>query len=124
MMFKSIPRQIAALALVNALLDAARLLGMGAGDVSPLQIFGVAGFATLLAFTVARLFAAVGMWIYSNWGTPLLFGATLAELIVFLFSIVKLDIGLVGFAVRLVELAGTVLILWLAYRVRREGAHD
>ncbi len=120
-MLKSIPRQIAILALLNGLLDAARLLGVGGGDISPLQIYGIAGFATLLAFTIARLFAAVGMWIYSNWGTPLLFGTTLAELIVFLFDIVKLDIGLIGFAARLVELAGTILVLWLAYRIRREG---
>ena len=123
-MFKSIIRQIALLALLNALFDAARLLGVGSGDISPLQIFGIAGFATLLGFTIARLFAAVGMWIHSNWGTPLLFGTTLAELIVFMFDVVKLDIGLIGFAARLVELAGTILVLWLAYRSHREGIHD
>lgn len=123
-MFKPIIRLIAILALFNGLFDAARLLGVGAGDVSPLQIFGIGGFATLLAFTIARLFAAVGMWIYSNWGAPLLFGATLAELIIFLFAIVKLDIGLVGFGFRLVELAGAILVLWLAWRARRETTQD
>ncbi len=123
-MFKPIIRLIAVLALLNGLADAARLLGVGAGDASPLQIFGIGGFATLLAFTVARLFAAVGMWIYSNWGAPLLFGATMAELIVFLLSIVKLDIGVAGFAFRLIELAGAILVLWLAYRASREEVHD
>ena len=123
-MFKPIIRLIAVLALFNGLFDAARLLGVGAGDVSPLQIFGIAGFATLLAFTVARLFAAVGMWIYSNWGAPLLFGATLAELIIFLFGIVKLDIGLAGFGFRLIELAGAILVLWLAWRAHREVTQD
>ncbi|VAW23523.1 hypothetical protein MNBD_ALPHA12-208 [hydrothermal vent metagenome] len=123
-MFKPIIRLIAVLALLNGLADAARLLGMGAGDVSPLQTYGIAGFATLLSFTIARLFAAVGMWIYSNWGAPLLFGTTLAELIIFLLSIVKLDIGLLGFGVRLIELAGAILVLWLAYRTHREGLHD
>ncbi len=123
-MFKSLIRLIAALALLNGLFDAARLLGMGSADISPLQTFGVAGFAALLGFSVARLFGAVGMWIHSSWGTPLLFGATLAELTVFLLFIVRLDIGVIGFGVRLIQLAGTALVLWLAYRTWREGIHD
>jgi len=123
-MIKSIIRQIAVLALFNGLFDAARLLGMGGTDISPLQTFGVAGFASLLGFSVARLFGAVGMWIRSSWGTPLLFGATLAELTVFLLYIVRMDIGLIGFGVRLIQLAGTTLVLWLAYRAWQEGIHD
>ncbi len=123
-MLKSFIRQIAALALVNGLFDAARLLGMGSADISPLQTFGVAGFAVLLGFSVARLFAAVGMWIRSSWGTALLFGTTLAELVVFTLFVVRMDIGLIGFGVRLIQLAGTALVLWLAYRTWRQGIHD
>lgn len=117
-------RQIAILALLNGVLDAGRLLGVGAGDIDPLSKYSVAGFAILGTFTVARLFAAVGMWIESNWGTPLLFGITLVELIIYLGGSVHLDIGLVGFVARLIELVGTILILWVVFRAWRSSLHD
>ncbi len=119
-----IVRQIAILALLNGVLDAGRLLGVGAGDIDPLAKYSVAGFAILGTFAIARIFAGVGMWIKSNWGTPLLFGITLAELVIFLAGSIRLDIGLFGFVARLIELIGTMLILWFAYRAWRSALHD
>lgn len=117
-------RIIALLALFTALLDAGRLLGIGGGASSPIVLYSIPGFVVLGSFTVARLFAAVGMWIESNWGTPLLFLCTLAELVIFLSGTVRLDIGLVGFALRLVLLIGASLLLWLTFRAWRRAVHD
>ena len=119
-----VARQIAILALLNGILDAGRLLGVGAGDVDPLAKYSVAGFTVLGIFALSRIFAAVGMWIQSNWGTPLLFGITLAELVIYLFSSIRLEIGLIGFVARLIELVGTLLILWFAFRAWRSSLHD
>lgn len=123
-MVQIIIRQISILALVNGLLDTGRLLGIGLGDADPLQMFSVTGFVLLGGFAIARVFAAVGMWIESNWGTPLLFGVTLFELGIYLFSVFQLDIGFVGFIARLIELAGTIVILWFIFRARYRGIHD
>jgi len=117
-------RLVAVLALLGSLGDAARLLGVGAGDASPLEMFSIIGFAFLGGFTIARMFAAVGIWIRSTWGTPLLLGTTLIELFVFLTGIVRLDIGIFGFALRLLQLAGAILILWTTYRLWRQRIHD
>lgn len=123
-MIETLTRTIAVLALVNSLGDAARLLGVGSGTTSPFEIFGITGFALMGAFAVARLFAAVGMWIRSTWGTPLLLGTTFIELALFLIATVQLNIGVVGFVARLIQLVGTTLILWTAFRVWRQGIHD
>ncbi len=117
-------RIIAVLALLNALLDAGRLLGVGTGTTSPLEIFGIAGFAILGGFTIARLFAAVGMWIQSTWGTPLLLGTTLLELLTYLYGAIRFEIGGFGFIFRLVQLVGAILILWTVFRTWRQGIHD
>ncbi len=123
-MIKLITRQVAILALLNGLLDAGRLLGVGAGPADPLAMFSFAGFAYLGAFAIARIFAAVGMWIESNWGVPLLLGTTLVELVLFLFGIVALDIGFFGLIARLVQLAGTLLLLWVAFSAWRSRIHE
>ncbi len=123
-MFPNLVRIIAVLALFSGLSDAGRLLGIGAGTANPLELFGVAGFSLLGGFTIARLFAAVGMWIQSTWGTPLLLGTTLLELIVYLSGALALDIGGFGFLLRLVQLAGAILILWTVFRTWRQGIHD
>lgn len=119
-----ITRTIALLALLTALLDAGRLLGIGSGGGNPISAFGVSGFILLGGFTIARLFAAVGMWIESNWGTAVLFLCTLAELLIFLSGVGRLDIGLIGFVLRLILLTGASLLLWLAFRAWRQAVHD
>lgn len=123
-MIQIIIRQIAIIALINGVLDAGRILGVGDGTVNPFEAYSVAGFALLGGFAIARIFAAVGMWIESNWGAPLLLGITLVELMVYLTANVRLEIGLVGFVARLIELVGAMLILWFAYKEWRSGIHD
>lgn len=117
-------RIIALLALLTALLDAGRLLGIGSGGANPITMFSVSGFVLLGIFTVARLFAAVGMWIESNWGTAVLFLGTLIELFLFLSGMARLDIGVIGFSLRVMLLAGASLLLWLAFREWRAAVHD
>lgn len=117
-------RIIALLALLTALIDAGRLLGIGAGNANPIAMFSVTGFVLLSGFTVARLFAAVGMWIESNWGTAVLFLGTLIELALFLSGMARLDIGIIGFGLRLVLLAGATLLLVQALRTWRAAIHD
>ncbi|HHG90419.1 MAG TPA: hypothetical protein ENJ90_08085 [Devosia sp.] len=123
-LFPNLVRIIAALALLGGLSDAGRLLGVGGGAANPLETFGVVGFSLLGGFTIARLFAAVGMWIRSTWGTPLLLGTTLIELILYLSGAFELEIGGFGFLFRLVQLAGAILILWTVFRTWRRGIHD
>lgn len=117
-------RIIALLALFTALIDAGRLLGIGAGGANPIALFSVSGFVLLGIFTVARLFAAVGMWIESNWGTAVLFLGTLIEVALFLSGAVHLDIGFFGFILRLILLVGASLLLWLTFRAWRAAVHD
>ncbi len=117
-------RIIALLALMTALIDAGRLLGIGSGGASPIAMFSVSGFVLLSIFTVARMFAAVGMWIESNWGTAVLFLGTLIELVLFLSGTVRLDVGVFGFGLRLILLAGATLLLIQAFRNWRAAIHD
>lgn len=123
-MIQIIIRQIAIIALINGVLDTGRILGVGNGAVNPFDAYSVTGFALLGGFAVARIFAAVGMWIESNWGAPLLLGITLVELVIYLVGSVRLEIGIVGFVARLIELVGAMLILWFAYKEWRNSIHD
>src|ERR1044071_5068069 len=80
-------RIVAIIALLLGLSDAARLLGIaGPGNVSPLTTLGAAGFTYLAIFAVARLFAAVGLWIQASWGAVLLIGATGMELAMYVMG--------------------------------------
>ena len=123
-MIQAITRQIAIVALLNGIVDVGRLLGVGNGEANPFDMYSVVGFALLGGFALARLFAAVGMWISSNWGTPLLLGVTVSELMIYLAGYIRLDIGLFGFAARLIEVVGALLILWFIYRQWRAENHD
>ena len=73
-------RIIAIIALLLGLADAARLLGVSTGAQSPITQLGPMGFSYLAAFSIARLFAAVGLWIRASWGAVLLVIATVVEL--------------------------------------------
>ena len=87
------------------------------------QTFRVVGFTYLAIFAVARLFAAVGLWIRASWGAVLLIGATAIELGMYLMGSRDVQMSALGFAVRLVLLVSIVLILVLSLRFR-ERAHD
>ena len=117
-------RIVAIIALLLGLNDAARLLGVTSGDQSPLTTLGPAGFTYLALFALARLFAAVGLWIKASWGAVLLVSATSVELLMFLLGNRDVQMSALGFAVRLVLLTAIVLVFVLSWRVRRARVHD
>lgn len=112
-------RIIAIIALLLGLSDASRLLGVSSGTVSPLTSLGTTGFVYLAAFALARLFAAVGLWIKASWGAVLLVGATAVELTLYLMGSKDVQMSAFGFAVRLVLLISILLIFFLGLRLRR-----
>ncbi|WP_423068347.1 hypothetical protein [Devosia sp. CN2-171] len=116
-------RIIAIIALLLGLGDAARLLGVSTGAQSPITQLGAAGFTYLAVFCVARLFAAVGLWIRASWGTVLLAGATLVELALYLAGVREVRIDAFGFALRLLILGSLAVLMFLNFRTRRQ-AHD
>ncbi|HHY49635.1 MAG TPA: hypothetical protein GYA10_07795 [Alphaproteobacteria bacterium] len=115
-------RIIAIIALLVGLGDAARLLGVTSGSASPLAELGPAGFVYLAVFCLARLFAAVGLWIRASWGAVLLVGATTVELVMFLAGNRDVHLDAIGFAIRLLLVVAIVLLFVLSLRMRR--AHD
>jgi hypothetical protein len=117
-------RIVAIIALLLGLSDAARLLGVaGLPGVSPIYTLGVSGFTYLAIFAMARLFAAVGLWIQASWGAVLLVGATVIELGMYILGSADVQMSALGFAVRLVLLVSIILIFVLSLRFR-ERAHD
>ncbi len=116
-------RVVAIIALLLGLNDASRLLGVTTGAQSPFDALGVAGFTYLAIFALARLFAAVGLWIRASWGAVLLVAATGIELGMYVFGNRDVQMSMLGFAVRLVLLASIILVFVLSFRMR-ERAHD
>jgi len=112
-------RIVAIIALLLGLSDASRLLGVSSGNVSPLTELGTAGFVYLTIFALARLFAAVGLWIKASWGAVLLVGATAVELALYLLGSPDVKMSAFGFAVRLVLLVSIIVIFVLGMRMRR-----
>ena len=123
-----IGRYVRILAIVTLLIglnDASRLLGVTLGEQSPITLYGLTGFIYLAVFTLALLFAAVGLWMKASWGGVLLAAATAVELLLFLFGSKDIQMTTLGFAVRLVLLAAILAIFVLGIRVRRAAAaHD
>ena len=72
---------------------------------------------------MARLFAAVGLWIRASWGAVLLLAATVVELGMYLFGNRDIQLSALDFAVRLVLLVAIVVVFVLAFRFRQR-AHD
>ncbi|MHB1109222.1 MAG: hypothetical protein ACYCZU_02710, partial [Devosia sp.] len=91
-------RIVAIIALLLGLSDASRLLGVSTGAVSPLTMLGTTGFVYLTIFALARLFAAVGLWIKASWGAVLLVGATAVELTLYLMGSQDVQMTAFGFA--------------------------
>lgn len=117
-------RIVAIISLLLGLNDAARLLGVNLGAVSPIAAMGMTGFVYLAIFALARLFAAVGLWIKASWGAVLLVGATVLELALYLLGNPDIRMTAFGFAVRLVLLAAILLIFVLSIRLSRARAAD
>ena len=112
-------RIVAIIALLLGLVDAARLLGVSSGARSPITQLGATGFAYLAVFCLARLFAAVGLWIRASWGAVLLGSATTVELLMYLFRNKDVTISAFGFAVRLLLVVSVAALLILSLRTRR-----
>mgnify|MGYP000847068470 CR=1 FL=1 len=112
-------RIVAMIALLLGLADAARLLGVTPGGESPLTTLGAVGFAYLAIFALARLFAAVGLWIGASWGAVLLVASTAFELFLYLAGSQDVQMSAFGFAVRLILLLSILLIIILSLRLRR-----
>jgi len=91
-----------------------RLLGVSTGAQSPIELLGVAGFTYLAAFSLAQLFAAVGLWIRASWGAVLLVGATVLELGMYLFGNRDIQMSALGFAIRLVLLVSIAIVFLLS----------
>lgn len=115
-------RIVAVLALLLGLNDAARLLGVNMGATSPVSVMGISAFIYLAVFSLARLFAAVGLWIRASWGAVLLVGATAVELGLYVAGNPDIRLTAFGFAMRVVLLASIVLILALSLRFNRAQA--
>ena len=117
-------RVVAIISLLLGLNDASRLVGVSLGARSPIEVFGPTGFTYLAVFTLALLFAAVGLWIKASWGAVMLVGATSVELGMFLFGSKDVQMTVFGFGVRLVLLAAILAIFVLGVRLRRAAVHD
>ena len=112
-------RIIAIVVLLLGLSDAARLLGVSTGAVSPITQLGQVGFASLMAFCIAHLFAAVGLWIKASWGAVLLVIAIVSELFMYFAGLGGVQIGPIGFAIRLFLMGSVAVLLFLSFRLRR-----
>jgi len=116
-------RIIALVALLLGLSDTARLLGVSSGAQSPIALLGPAGFSYLAVFCTAYLFAAVGLWLRASWGGVVLAIATAIELGLYLGGVSDIQIGPIGFAIRVVMLLSMLALFVLSFRSRR-AAHD
>ncbi len=117
-------RVVALGSLMLGLNDAARLLGVSTGEVSPMTALGMTGFVYLAIFALARLFAAVGLWIKASWGAVLLAGATSVELALYLLGNADVRMTALGFAVRVVLVASILIIFVLGILHNRARAAD
>ena len=109
-------RILAILVLLLGINDAARLLGVSLGDQSPIALLGVKAYVYLGGFTLALLFAGVGLWIKASWGAVLVIAATGAELVMFLMCNPDMTMNLYSFAFRLVLFAATAVMIVLSVR--------
>lgn len=117
-------RVVALLSLLLGLSDAGRLLGVNLGATSPVAVLGPTGFVLLGIFSLARLFAGVGLWLKASWGAVLLVGSTTAELALYLAGSPDIRMSAFGFAVRIVLLVAISVIFALSFRFTRAQAAD
>jgi hypothetical protein len=117
-------RIVAILSLMLGLNDAGRLLGINLGSTSPLAVMGETAFIYLGIFSLARLFAGVGLWIKASWGAVLLIGATATELALYVIGSPDIHMSAFGFSVRVVLLVAILLIFALSVRISRAQAAD
>lgn len=118
-------RIISIVALLLGLNDAARLLGVSLGAESPIAVLGPTAFVYLAIFTLAQLFAAVGLWIKASWGAVLLVAATATEVTMFVIGSRDVQMTWFGFGLRILLLAAVVALVVISVRMRHAAAaHD
>lgn len=117
-------RIVAILSLLLGLNDAGRLLGVNLGSTSPVAVLGQTAFIYLAVFSLARLFAGVGLWIKASWGAVLLIGATATELGLYVAGNPDIRMNAFSFAVRVVLLVSILVIFGLSIRLSRAQAAD
>lgn len=114
----------ALLCLLLGLADASQLLGLGMGPISPLATLGGQGFIWLAFFTIARLFAAVGLWINASWGGVLLVSAGLAEFATIMMGLNSASYSFIGLFVRIMlSLTVATVLIYRWWHVIR-SVHD
>lgn len=106
-----ITRILAVLSLLIGLGDAAGVLGVGANAVSPYQTLGNIGFTILTVLCIARLFAAVGLWIGMQWGALVLVASLAIELSLHLAGTGWIALSLWGFIFKSTTLLATIGLL-------------
>lgn len=117
-------RFLALVCLFIGLADAGQLLGISGGSANPILVMGTPAFILLSVFTLARLFAAVGLWLNASWGGVLLIGATVIELILAFSRSAHVSLSLNEMSVRLALLIAISVFLILRFLSAREHAHD
>lgn len=117
-------RILAFVSLIIGLSDAANLLGVSSGGQSPMIRLGVMNFIYLGVFTVATIFAAVGLWIKASWGAVLLVTSMATQLGLVVFSDIGFGISWLGFLVRLLLLIGGGAVIAYAQWQAFDLVHD
>ena len=108
-------RVLGALCLYVGLMSAASLLGVHGGSQNPVAYYGPVAFTYLTVFSLGFLFAAVGIWIGSNWGSVVAILTALAEMAVALFGDVALELPAIDFMLALVVLIAGVGLFVLGH---------
>jgi hypothetical protein len=117
-------RIVAMISLLMGLSDAARVLGVSLGGVSPIITLGTMEFTYLGAFALAQLFAAVGLWMKASWGGLVLVLVTAGEIALYFSGGRHVHMSSYGLALRIVLLLAVLVIFALSLRLRRANAHD
>lgn len=116
-------RLIAVITLGHGLMDCALMLGLFS-PVSPVNAYGPDAFWALVAFVLMRLFAAVGLWTLATWGAVLVIAANAGEIIFAMMAPNLVSLGIIGFAVRLIVLSATILLLVFERYLRHLRANE
>lgn len=119
-----IGRLLGMVCLFLGLASAGRLTGVWNGGESPLQALGMMGFIYLAVFTLAQLFAAVGLWIETSWGGVVLVGAMATELLLLATGNSYISMSVGGIVVRVLLLLGALAMLAYTQRHLIDRVHD
>ncbi|MCD7060783.1 hypothetical protein [Pelagibacterium xiamenense] len=119
-----VTRFLAIASLCMGLLDAGRLLGVTGGSTSPLTALGTLGFTLLAVVAVARLFAAVGLWLQVHWGLLLLGLTLVVEIVLYLAGSTAIAMSLTAFIFKLALMLATILLVAFAILTARRHAFE